>query len=646
MIGNIREKIKSRYSDYFLFLGPGLLLAIAAAGESGLTEVIASGAHYGFELVWVVVITLIFKFAFTTGIARYTLATGETIFDGLRKIPGPKNWSAIFVLAIYLLEMFAFAGMLLMGGIFLDYLIPGLNPPWLLAILSLAVIMFLLWKDSYERIEKIVVIIAVLLFAGIIITLTQFYLHGPAILEGCVPVIPPGSAITIMALMGSIGSGLNILLYSVWLHEKTGGECGESFFRRYIKSVNLDLLLAFSLVGFITIIFMGLGVSGFVVSYLGHGEEVTTEAIISQVLYIVGTLPYGITAFLIFAFIIMFGAALSGMDGRARAVSTMVKGTLNLKTDEKILYRACLVLFAGIIIISFIFFTDPMLLLRHSAAIASIIFAVFGFFIIYLDRKLPKYSRGSRLWLTVMGVGSFIFLYIALTLEKGILEFGLPLIERILLITFIFYILTRTELFTKLVEGRADLLDKLWTIALFGVISIYGTYRGIEYGGIIVNFRDLGPLVAGLLGGPVVGLLSGVIGAAYRYTLGGWTTVPCMAGTIFAGLFAGIYCHIYRGKITYFRTAMLALIVECVHILVFVPLFVKDITLEQYVWVIDASLLPMIAANVIGLLIFVYFINSAKVSLHDYWPHLSQKKEKKNENTDREKNMEADDDEA
>ena len=620
MIRDIIYGLKSKYSDYLLFLGPGLLLAIAAAGESGLTEVIASGAHYGFELIWVVIITLIFKFAFTTGIARYTLATGETIFDGLRKIPGPKNWTAYFVLIIYLLEMFAFAGMLLMGGIFLDYLIPGLNPPWLLAIISLAVIMFLLWKDSYERIEKIVVIIAVLLFAGIIIVLSQFYLHGPAILEGCIPTIPPGSAVTIMALMGSIGSGLNILLYSVWLHEKTGGECGENFFRRYIKSVNLDLVLAFTFVGFITIIFIGLGVSGFVVSYLGHGEEVTTEAIISQVLYIVGTIPYGITAFLIFGYIIMFGAAISGMDGRARAVSGMIKGALRLKTDEKILYRGCLVLFAAIIIISFYYFTDPMLLLRHSAAIASIIFAAFGFVIIYLDRKLPKYSRGSRLWLTVMGIGCFVFLYIALTLENAILEFGLPLVERILFIAFVLYILSKTELFTKLIEGRADLLDKIWTIAIFGAISIYGTYRGIEYGGLIVNFRDLGPMIAGLLGGPVVGVFSGIIGAFYRYSLGGWTTVPCMAGTIFAGLFAGIYCHIYRGQITYYRAALLAIIVECVHILLFVPLFVADITLEQYLMVIDTSLLPMITANIAGLLIFVYLLKLSGSRLHDYWP--------------------------
>lgn len=620
MIQNIREKIRSRYSDYFLFLGPGLLLAVAAAGESGLGEVIASGAHFGFSLIWVVIITLIFKYAFTTGIARYTLATGETIFDGLRKIPGPKNWSAFFITIIYLMEMFAFAGMLLMGGIFLDYLIPGLNPPWLLSGISLALILLMLWKDSYERVEKIVILIVLFLIAGIILSLTQFYINGPAILEGAVPSIPPGSIITIMALMGSVGSGLNILLYSVWLHEKTGGECGENFFRRYFKSVKLDLILAFSLVGIITVIFIGLGVSGFVVSYLGHGEEVTTEAIISQVLYIVGALPYGILVFLIFGYITMFGATLTGIDGRARAVSSMMKNTLCPELKEETLYRACLLIFSVIILGSFFFFTDPSVLLKHAAAIASVMFAVFGFIIIYLDRKLPKYSQGSRLWICVTAVGSIVFFYIALRLESGILEFGLPLVERLLLIGFVLFLLSKTEMFEKMLNGSADTFDKLWMILIFGVISIYGTYRGIGYGDIILNFRDLGPMIAGILGGPVIGVLSGVIGALYRYSLGGWTATACMAATIFAGLFAGMFAHYYRGKITYYRAALLVIIVECIHVLIFIPLFVKELTMEKYIWIIDVSLLPMIFANITGIIIFTYIVKTTGLCLHDYWP--------------------------
>lgn len=57
---------------------------------------------------------------------------------------------------------------------------------------------------------------------------------------------------------------------------------------------------------------------------------------------------------------------------------------------------------------------------------------------------------------------------------------------------------------------------------LFGSLAVYGTLRSIELSGAIVNIRDLAPLVAELLGGPITGTLIGLIGGIHRYIfLGG-----------------------------------------------------------------------------------------------------------------------------
>ncbi|MDD4127535.1 MAG: Nramp family divalent metal transporter, partial [Methanomicrobium sp.] len=222
----IKEWIPESISDKLRFIGPGILLAIAAAGESGISEALEIGAHYHFALIWVIALTLIFKFAFTNGIARYTLSTGETIFEGLKKIPGPKNWTVVFVTLIFLFEMFAFGGMLLFGSIFLDYYLPGVYFERIIALLTLAIILFLLWKNSYERVEIIVIAIAICLFVGIGYCLLEFHLPFGSITGGLIPKVPPGSVLSIMALMGAVGSGLNLLLYSVWLNEKSRGEHG------------------------------------------------------------------------------------------------------------------------------------------------------------------------------------------------------------------------------------------------------------------------------------------------------------------------------------------------------------------------------------------------------------------------------------
>ena len=349
MLPKISDYIPDNISDKLKFIGPGLLLAIAAAGESGISEAVEIGAHYHFELIWVIALTLIFKFAFTNGIARYTLSTGETIFEGLKKIPGPKNWTVIFVTVIFLLEMFAFGGMLLFGAIFLDYYLPGIYFEKILALLTLAIILFLLWKDSYERVEIVVIAIAICLFVGIGYCLLEFNLPLESIAFGLIPVVPRGSVLSIMALMGAVGSGLNLLLYSVWLSEKSKGEHGPEFFKRYMGSVNLDLVLAFFLVSVVTILFLTLGVSGFVVSFIGHGEELTIDTMIVQVLYVLSNVPFGESFFLIFGYLIMFGATITGMDGRARAISSIIKSSSETKFSEKQLYRILLAVFALII---------------------------------------------------------------------------------------------------------------------------------------------------------------------------------------------------------------------------------------------------------------------------------------------------------
>ena len=84
---------------------------------------------------------------------------------------------------------------------------------------------------------------------------------------------------------------------------------------------------------------------------------------------------------------------------------------------------------------------------------------------------------------------------------------------------------TRSRVFTSILKGELDLKNQLCLIGIFGLFSIYGTLSGIQILGAIANIRDLGPMIAGLMGGPIVGLGAGLIGAAHRYFLGGMTAL-------------------------------------------------------------------------------------------------------------------------
>ena len=616
MTGKLRHTIKNRVPDYIQFLGPGLLLAVAAAGESGIAEAIEIGAHFGYALIWVIAITLIYKFAFVNGIARYTMITGKTIFQGLISIPGPKNWGGVLVIAIYLLEMFAFAGMLLLGGIFIDYIIPGINSITMIVFISLSAILILLWKESYERLEHTIIAIALILFIGIAFSLTQFPISVTALLPGMVPDIPPSSLLSIMALMGAVGSSLDLLLYSIWLKEKAGVRKGPAFYQRAIKGVNLDLIIAFLFVAIVTVLFISLGVTGFSISYLSHGETFSVDALISQVLYVIASIPFGPQTFLVTGYLIMFGAVLTGMDGRARAISNILHTGYAIKWDEKTTFRLILILFSTIIV-SGVVIGEPMALVHSVSAIASVFFAIMGFIVIYLNMEITEPKRPNRLWTAIMTIGSLVFLLMALFMEEGIIMFGLPLAERMIVVAFVVLVFAGTTLFRDLIQGNSTWIDRFWTILIFGTLSIYGTFRGIAYEGMIINFRDLGPILAGIVGGPVVGGVAGIIGAAYRYQIPGAekTALACALATIVAGVVAGFFTRMFRGDITYFRGFILVVIVEIIHIFILVPLFSDIANLAEFISIVRATLLPMVFTITLGVMLFVYIVRMKGYSL-------------------------------
>ena len=616
MVRNLRHTVKKRVPDYVRFFGPGLLLAVAAAGESGIAEAVEIGAHFGYALIWVIAITLIYKFAFVNGIARYTMITGNTIFQGLVSIPGPKNWGGILIMVIYLLEMFAFAGMLLLGGIFIDYIIPGINSIGMIVFISLSAILILLWKESYERLEHTIVAIALLLFVGIAFSLTQFPISLAAMIPGMVPEIPPHSLLSIMALMGAVGSSLNLLLYSIWLKEKAGDHKGPAFYRRAIKGVNLDLIIAFFFVGLVTLLFISLGVTGFSISYLAHGETFSVDALIAQVLYVIASIPYGPETFLATGYLIMFGAVLTGMDGRARAISEVLHTGYAITWDERTTFRLVLILFTAIIV-SGVVIGEPMALVHGVSAIASVFFAVMGFILIYLNMEIKEPERPNRLWTAIMTVGSLCFLLMALFMEEGIMTFGLPLAERMIVVSFVVLVFAGTTLCRDLIRGNPSWIDRFWTTLIFGALSIYGTFRGIPFEGVIINFRDLGPILAGILGGPFVGAAAGIIGAIYRYQIPGMekTAFACAAATIVAGIVAGYYTRMFRGEITYLRGFILVAVVEVIHIFICVPLFSNIGTFADFLVIVRATLLPMVFANTLGVVLFCYILRMKDYSL-------------------------------
>lgn len=161
---------------------------------------------------------------------------------------------------------------------------------------------------------------------------------------------------------------------------------------------------------------------------------------------------------------------------------------------------------------------------------------------------------------------------------------------------------------------RATIQHLIIIALLFGLLSIYGTYSGIEILGAKFNVRDLGPMIAGLIAGPFAGVGAGLIGGVHRFMMGGITAVPCSIATVLAGFIGGAIYWRYKQHFCGVKVAVIfAALMECLHMILILVL-VQPFTVA--IEIVQAIALPMIIANMLGMaafsLIITDFLNREK----------------------------------
>ena len=165
--------------------------------------------------------------------------------------------------------------------------------------------------------------------------------------------------------------------------------------------------------------------------------------------------------------------------------------------------------------------------------------------------------------------------------------------------------------FSKFVITRKGTIAKVIIGSLLGVLAIYGSYMGTRLpNGTIVNVRELATMIAGVTGGPFAGLIAGLIGGIHRYTLGGATALPCMISTIVIGLISGLVSTKMLGKMYLLKGALLGIVCES-FAMGLILLIVQPF--ETAVNIVTQIAFPMITANTIGLVLWLYLFSRFNV---------------------------------
>ena len=101
------------------------------------------------------------------------------------------------------------------------------------------------------------------------------------------------------------------------------------------------------------------------------------------------------------------------------------------------------------------------------------------------------------------------------------------------------YIYCKSPLFKSLTTDSIRTRDRIYLYLVFSCLSILGTYLGVPVHDAIANTRAIGPVLAGIIGGPILGTAVGFTGGLHRYFLGGFTALSCGLSTTLAGTIGG-----------------------------------------------------------------------------------------------------------
>ncbi len=126
--------------------------------------------------------------------------------------------------------------------------------------------------------------------------------------------------------------------------------------------------------------------------------------------------------------------------------------------------------------------------------------------------------------------------------NKMLLELMRSLFNKLGIIILIAFLLSRSKLIKRyLLKSDLSLNDKIIFSLVFGGLGIIGTYSGVHINNAIANSRSIGVIVAGLFGGPVIGISAGLIAGLHRIfiPIGTFTALACGISTIIGGIIAG-----------------------------------------------------------------------------------------------------------
>lgn len=189
-----------------------------------------------------------------------------------------------------------------------------------------------------------------------------------------------------------------------------------------------------------------------------------------------------------------------------------------------------------------------------------------------------------------------------------VFEMLLAVFDRAALMLICLFFLTRTRLFRRLLQKESHNhtpLELAAVTAIFSLFAIFGTLSGINVEGSLINVRTIAIMSGGILFGPWVGIITGVISGSHRFLIdmNGPTSLPCLITSITAGCLSG-YINLNVKKIHHWKVGISAGMLCEALTMVLILLMAKPFSLGLDI-VMNIAAPLILGASSIGLIVLL-----------------------------------------
>lgn len=228
--------------DFFKYIGPGLIVTVGFIDPGNWASNIAAGSSYGYKLLWMVTLSTIMLIALQHNAAHLGIVTGLCIPEATTKHIKPNLRNVIISSALLAAAGTAMAEIL---GASIALRLLFAIPLRIGAVISTAVVLWMLFSNSYRRIEKLVIGFVSLIGLAFIFEVYLVNVSWRDAIQGWVtPSLPEGSLPIVMSVLGAVVMPHNLFLHSEIIQSRQWNLKDKSIIEKQLKYEFLDTLFS------------------------------------------------------------------------------------------------------------------------------------------------------------------------------------------------------------------------------------------------------------------------------------------------------------------------------------------------------------------------------------------------------------------